>query len=136
MRIADLKTSRKKLSGPQVAKHPQLGLYQIAAQNHGFDDEPGFPETPEFDGALIIDVGDDSAKFKPEGTPQGKLDEVIDDETGETLRQFIDASIESARLGMAMPELNLAAKIGTHCYDKYSFGSCRIHLAKAVSYGA
>lgn len=136
VRIADLKTSRKKLSGPQVAKHPQLGLYQIAAQNHGFDDEPGFPETPEFDGALIIDVGDDSAKFKPEGTPQGKLDEVIDDETGETLRQFIDASIESARLGMAMPELNLAAKIGTHCYDKYSFGSCRIHLAKAVSYGA
>ena len=136
VRIADLKTSRKHLTEGQVAKHPQLALYQVAAQNDGFKDEPNFPEQPAFGGALIIDVGDDSSRFKPKGSPQRKLDEVIDDKTGETLLQFIDAAIESARTGMAMSDLSIEAMVGTHCYDDHSFGSCHIHLAKAVSYGA
>ena len=136
VRIADLKTSRKKLSGPEVAKHPQLALYQVAAQNGGFEESEGFPEQPAFGGALIIDVGDDSSTFKPDGTPQGRLDQPFEKNGTQTLQEFIDAAIDSARTGMAMPKLTVEAMVGTHCYDDHSFGSCQIHLAKAVSYGA
>ena len=38
--VVDLKTGKYKPSGPEVASHPQLGLYQLAVRHGALDDEP------------------------------------------------------------------------------------------------
>jgi hypothetical protein len=43
--------------------------------------------------------------------------------------------IEDAARGMAMPENVFVARVSSHCDDDSQFGSCQLHLTKAVSYG-
>ena len=43
--------------------------------------------------------------------------------------------IEAATSGMAMTDRVFVAQIDSHCTNTNEFGSCQIHLTKAVSYG-
>jgi hypothetical protein len=42
--------------------------------------------------------------------------------------------ISNATSGMAMTDQVFVAQVGSHCTNENEFGSCKIHLTKAVSY--
>ncbi len=53
--VVDLKTTKDKLTGPQVQRHVQLGVYQYAV-DHGAVDELA-PERGESGGAELVQLG-------------------------------------------------------------------------------
>ena len=55
------------------------------------------------------------------------------EEDGESKSKF-EAMISAATSGMAMTDQIFVAQIGSHCNNENEFGSCKIHLTKAVSY--
>jgi superfamily I DNA/RNA helicase/RecB family exonuclease len=61
--VIDLKTGRTQARGDDVARHPQLGAYQVAAQAGGFGEpaEPG--------GAALVQLGSSAAKAKQQDQP-------------------------------------------------------------------
>jgi len=47
----------------------------------------------------------------------------------------ISQLVEAAISGMAMTDRIFVAEVDSHCNNSNEFGSCQIHLTKAVSYG-
>ncbi len=57
--VVDLKTGKSRSTGPEVARHPQLGLYQYAVDRGGLDDLVGEerPGPPRSGGAELVQLG-------------------------------------------------------------------------------
>ena len=117
--IVDLKTGSGE---PKATDNAQLGLYQIAFMQDGFEKIPDGDNPLE--GASLVWVNSDKPKIKP----QESLEE------NEELNQFFRELLDEAIDGMAAADAKFEAKIGTHCYDDHGYGNCKILLTKAVSY--
>ncbi|MEN9343124.1 MAG: hypothetical protein RIR24_711 [Actinomycetota bacterium] len=124
--IADLKTSKYKVSAEKVNANPQLGIYQLAALAEKFEDVPPLAKDPALAGARLIEVG---TKEKQIVAEQPSL------KTDEELRKSMIATIEGITEGMLMKNQVFVAQVGEHCNDPYGFGTCSLHLIDQVTYG-
>lgn len=125
--IADLKTSRYKVAKADVESHAQLGVYQLAYLAGAFDD--AFSESTDdwhLAGARLLEVGHSTSSVEAD---QPSL------QSNEPLREQFEQMIVETTSGMAMLSQSLVANIGLHCHDEHQFGSCKLHLTEAVSYG-
>lgn len=124
--IVDLKTGATSVSAEDARTHPQLGLYQLAFANGAFADLAGIDDETPLAGAKLLLVGSGD---KPVERNQPSLDD-----SPESKAEFYKL-IEAATSGMAMTDRVFVAQIDSHCTNSNEFGSCQIHLTKAVSYG-
>jgi len=124
--IVDLKTGSKAFTADEAKQHAQLGLYQLAFENGAFADLPGIEPGTELAGAKLLLVG---TSDKPVERNQPALQEAPE------VRRDFERLIEAATSGMAMTDRVFIAQIDSHCSNSNEFGSCQIHLTKAVSYG-
>jgi superfamily I DNA/RNA helicase/RecB family exonuclease len=124
--IVDLKTGATNVSAEEARKHAQLGLYQLAFANGAFAELEGVDQNTSLAGAKLLLVGTGD---KPVERSQPSLDE-----SPESKAEF-HRLIEAATSGMAMTDRVFVAQIDSHCTNSNEFGSCQIHLTKAVSYG-
>ena len=101
--VVDLKTGKGLPSKPEVADHPQLGLYQLAVDNGAADHLVGAPVTSG--GAELVQLrhGDGEPKIQPQ-------DPQTADEDGVTLVQH--QLMAAAR---AVREERFVARAGAHC---------------------
>ncbi len=119
IKIVDLKTGS---SEPSAVDNAQLGLYQIAFMENGLDQVPEGASALE--GASLVWVHGEKSKVNSQTSLQ--LDEALKDH----FRALLDSAID----GMAAADAEFEANIGTHCYEKHSFGNCKILLTPAVSF--
>jgi RecB family exonuclease len=122
--IVDLKTSKTATSAEETLLHPQLGLYQLAFLNGAFNHVDGIDATSRLDGAKLLFTGDGKVALRD----QPSL------EQDQTVRDAIEEMVAKASTEMAMPQLYFEAQVGSHCTDKFAYGSCKLHLTKAVTY--
>ena len=122
IRIVDLKTSSRVPADREVRQNPQLGSYQLAFEAGAFDQLEGVTNHQDFDASIVAIGGE---KLAERVQPSIKSDVA--------LRQELQNLIERATNEMAMTNLTLEARMSTHCTNDREFGSCRIHLVKAVS---
>ena len=124
--IVDLKTGSKSFTADEARHHAQLGLYQLAFENGAFADLAGVGPETELAGAKLLLVG---VSEKPVEREQPSLAS-----SPETKLEF-ERLIQAATSGMAMTDKVFVAQVDSHCTNANEFGSCQIHLTKAVSYG-
>jgi superfamily I DNA/RNA helicase/RecB family exonuclease len=124
--IVDLKTGSKNFTADEAKQHAQLGLYQLAFEHGAFADLDGVEANTELAGAKLLLVGTGDKPVERSQPPLSDSPEV---------RQSFDRLIQAATNGMAMTEHIFIAQIDSHCSNANEFGSCQIHLTKAVSYG-
>ncbi|MFM6965861.1 MAG: PD-(D/E)XK nuclease family protein, partial [Rhodoluna sp.] len=124
--IVDLKTGSKLFSNEEARKHAQLGLYQLAFENGAFADLPGLPDDAELAGAKLVLVG---AGDKAAERSQPSLAQAPE------IKAEFDQLIAEATAGMAMTDRIFIAQVDSHCNNSNEFGTCKIHLTRAVSYG-
>jgi RecB family exonuclease len=124
--IVDLKTGSKLFTGEEARTHAQLGLYQLAFENGAFANLPEIDVKTELAGAKLLLVGTGD---KPVERNQPALAESPE------IKLEFDRLIEAATSGMAMTDRVFIAQVDSHCSNSNEFGSCQIHLTKAVSYG-
>jgi len=124
--IVDLKTGSTNVSAADARRHAQLGVYQLAFDNGAFSELEGVDEKTSLAGAKLLLVG---AGDKPVERTQPSLEE-----SPESKQEF-HKLIEAATAGMAMTDRVFVAQVDSHCTNANEFGSCQIHLTKAVSYG-
>ena len=127
--IVDLKTGSKAFSAEEAREHAQLGLYQLAFENGAFDESIVWPEGLDsksafLAGAKLLLVSGD----KPTEREQPSIAEDT------ASKANFEAMIAAATNGMAMTEQVFVAQVGAHCTNDNEFGSCKIHLTKAVSF--
>jgi hypothetical protein len=127
--IVDLKTGSKSFTAEEAREHPQLGLYQLAFDSGAFEKSIIWPE--DFDvssaklaGAKLLLVSGD----KPTERDQPSI---VDNAE---YKASFEAMISAATVGMAMSDQVFVAQVGSHCTNENEFGSCKIHLTKAVSH--
>ena len=117
--IVDLKTGAVAPSEADTATNPQLALYQMALLEGGFEDI-GKISQGKLAGAKLLIVGGD--KFTER--PQPAMSET-------TSASFKNLLTETAT-GMAQPVF--IAQLSNHCESDREYGSCKLHLTRAVSY--
>ncbi|MET0974995.1 MAG: ATP-dependent DNA helicase [Leifsonia sp.] len=118
--IVDLKTGRNEpKTDAAVADHAQLGAYQLAWAEGALADQPDAP----LGGARLVIVSDGTMKQPWREPTQHPLDD-------EQLAAFRARVEEDAR---RMGGTTFVARIGSHCIDPWSHGSCRIHVVAQVS---
>lgn len=117
--IVDLKTGKSTLSAAELQEHAQLNLYQLAFLEGGFS-HLSEVEGSSLAGAKLLVIGGDSASEKK----QEKLDI---EKSGRFKKLLLEASE-----GMSKPVF--VARISSHCSSDREYGSCKLHLTKAVSY--
>ena len=132
--IVDLKTGSKDFSADAAREHAQLGLYQLAFENDAFNEalevqySTGLINIPaaglHLGGAKLLLVGGS----KPIERDQPSLAE------SESDKSKFEAMVSAATKGMAMTENIFIAQVGSHCTNQNEYGTCEIHLTKAVSY--
>jgi superfamily I DNA/RNA helicase/RecB family exonuclease len=122
--IVDLKTGGKVFTKEEVQNNPQLGLYQLAFENKAFEEQIDLPENSFLGGAKLLLIGGD----KPTEREQLSL------AASETLKNHFENLVETAAQGMSMNSKIFLANVGSHCSNENEYGSCQIHLTKAVSY--
>ena len=122
--IVDLKTGSKVFTKEEAQNNPQLGLYQLAFENQAFKDLIDLPENSFLGGAKLLLIGGD----KPTEREQQSIT------SDEALRNNFENLVESAAQGMSMNSKVFLANVGSHCSNENEYGSCQIHLTKAVSY--
>jgi superfamily I DNA/RNA helicase/RecB family exonuclease len=122
--IVDLKTGGKVFTKEEAQNNPQLGLYQLAFENKAFEEQIDLPENSFLGGAKLLLIGGD----KPTEREQPSL------ATSEMLKKHFENLVESAAQGMSMDSQIFLANVGSHCSNENEYGSCQIHLTKAVSY--
>jgi superfamily I DNA/RNA helicase/RecB family exonuclease len=123
--IVDLKTGSKVFSIAEGEANPQLGLYQLAYQNGAFGELESVEQGTKLEGAKLLLVAGNSPVIRS----QRSLDQAPDQAA------FFTEMVEAAAQGMAMPENLFIARVSNHCDDDSQFGTCQLHLTKAVSYG-
>ncbi len=127
--IVDLKTGSKAFTAEEARENPQLGLYQLAFDQGAFDSLLDWPQgfdasTAKLAGAKLLLVSGD----KPTEREQNSINE-----DAAAIDKFSNM-IAAATQGMAMESQVFVAQVGSHCTNENEFGSCKIHLTKAVSY--
>lgn len=122
--IVDLKTGKKSFTAEEAQNHVQLGLYQLAFTEGALSDLEGLPEDATLAGAKLLLV----SSQKPTTREQTSL------QTDETLRDKIHEAIALATQGMSMTEHYFVAELDQHCTNDQQYGTCQIHVTKAVSY--
>ena len=122
--IVDLKTGSKVFSAEDAREHAQLGLYQLAFENGAFNEAVDLPQNAVLGGAKLLLVSGD----KPTEREQESLHD------SEVARKKFEAMVAAATAGMAMTENLFVAQVGAHCTNENEYGSCELHLVKAVSY--
>lgn len=121
--IVDLKTGSRVYSIAEGQENPQLGLYQLAYVNGAFREVATSTEA-DLGGARLVLVG-------TENTTTRNQDSIALDPA---LKEKFEALVASAAEGMAMPERVFIANVASHCSNDKEFGTCDLHLRKAVSY--
>ena len=124
--IVDLKTGSTAVTSEQARGHAQLGLYQLAFASGAFAGLDGIDEGTSLAGAKLLLVG---AGDKPVERDQPSLEDSPDS------KAEFQRLVATATAGMAMTDRVFVAQIDSHCTNSNEFGSCQIHLTKAVSYG-
>ena len=139
--MIDLKTGQKQFTAQEAMHHSQLGLYQLAFEAGALDSK-----ISEALSELAEDVDENLSALAKSGLSAlksggAKLVLVGRDkltqreqppiEQSALRTEFLD-QIELATAGMA--DQVLIAQIDNHCNNENEFGSCKIHLVKAVSY--
>lgn len=119
--IVDLKTQKNAPSGPEIAEHTQLQLYQLALRD-GAIDAPG----DELAGAALLLV-------HPKATGAGAYKLATQAPLTEEQHATLISRIERAAQGMS--QASFTARVEHHCSDRYSYGNCRIHVIRPVSFG-
>lgn len=131
--IVDLKTGSKSFTAEEAREHAQLGLYQLAFDNGAFASElneavvwpEGFDaQSISLAGAKLLLVSGDKSTEREQPSIQQNL---------ESKKNF-EAMVSAATTGMAMTDQVFVAQVGSHCTNENEYGSCKIHLTKAVSF--
>ena len=131
--IVDLKTGSKTFTAEEAREHAQLGLYQLAFENGAFNSELNdsvvWPEgidsqSAQLAGAKLLLVSGD----KPTEREQPSIQQDL-----ESKKNF-EAMVSAATHGMAMTDQVFIAQVGSHCTNENEYGTCKIHLTKAVSF--
>lgn len=117
--IVDLKTGSTAPSEADTANNPQLALYQMALLEGGFA-ELGAIGQEQLAGAKLLIVGGD--KFVERGQPAM---------SGQTSGSFKELLVDTT-VGMAQKVF--VAQLSNHCDSDREYGSCKLHLVRAVSY--
>ncbi|MEZ0164693.1 ATP-dependent helicase [Kineococcus sp. LSe6-4] len=109
--VVDLKTGRAQPSAADVARLPQLGVYQLAAQEGAFPSTGGAAPVPG--GAALVQLGGTQKK-----APQQHQVALDDDEDPGWARELV----EHAAAGMAAATFE--AVLGPHCASCPVVSSC------------
>ena len=120
--IADLKTGKQVTSKDDTKLHPQLGLYQLAYKHGALADLIPVEGNVDLGGAKLLFVSGDSAtERQQEGLTEDN-------------QKYFEDLVWNAAEQMAMPDKTFVAKVSSHCDVDSEFGTCHLHLVKAVSY--
>lgn len=119
--IVDLKTQKAAPGATEIAEHPQLALYQLAAQSGEI--EVGGAELA---GAALLLV-------HPKAKGSGRYKLPTQAPLTEEQRDDLVARLEQAAVGMSAA--TFTAKVEHHCTDNFAFGNCKIHIVRPVSFG-
>ncbi|MEY4423427.1 MAG: hypothetical protein RLZZ258_530 [Actinomycetota bacterium] len=122
--IVDLKTGAKDFTKDEAQNHAQLGLYQLGFENGAFSHLDGLSEAETLGGAKLLLVGTKLAERTQDSIA-----------TDEFAKEKFEQMVASATAGMAMADHVFVAQVGSHCTNENEFGSCKLHLTKAVSFG-
>ena len=117
--IVDLKTGSQAPSEADTASNPQLALYQMALLEGGFE-EIGKIKEDQLAGAKLLIVGGDKYTERPQPAM-----------TEETSSNFKRLLLETTQ-GMAKQVF--VAQLSNHCDVDREYGTCKLHLTRAVSY--
>ncbi len=120
--IVDLKTGSRNITKDQAAEHAQLAMYQLAFENGAFDHLEGLPANATLAGAKLLLISGEK--------PQERMQESLAQNSSAKV-QFEDM-IRAATRGMA--DSVFVAQVGSHCENENEYGTCQIHLVKAVTY--
>lgn len=123
--IVDLKTSASLPSKADTEENPQLGIYQLAFAKHAFNHVEGIDDDSVMAGAKLVFV----SQAKPHEREQSSIVGV------EHRQQDFEDLIENAVAEMSLTKKVFVANIGSHCTDSNSYGNCKLHIAKAVTFG-
>ena len=104
--VVDLKTGKYPPTGPEVERHSQLGLYQLAVDNGAADDLVGRPSASGGAELVQLRIGDDLPKVQLQQQPPG--DGV----------RLIEEQLMQATASLRAEEF--VARPGAHC-DRCSF---------------
>lgn len=121
--IVDLKTGAGTFTAEQAKNHAQLGLYQLAYQNGAFE-HLDIPADAKLGGAKLLLVSGDK--------PTERMQDSLAD--SEQASELFQGMVQSAIAGMAMTENIFVAQVGSHCTKENEYGTCELHLTRAVSY--
>ena len=125
--IVDLKTGSRSFTAEQAREHSQLAMYQLAFENGAFGDLEGLGShsevAPILAGAKLLLIG--GSKVVEREQPS-----IHDSEAD---REKFENLVALATKGMAMTDQVFVAQVGSHCTNENEYGSCKIHLVKAVS---
>ena len=104
--VVDLKTGKYPPSGPEVERHSQLGLYQLAVDHGAADKLVGHPVTSGGAELVQLRIGDDLPKVQQQSPPV----------TGEP--RLVEEQLERAVATLRAEEF--VARPGSHC-DRCTF---------------
>ncbi len=123
--IVDLKTSATVSSYEDTEENPQLGIYQLAFANNAFSHVEGIDENSVLAGAKLMFISQNKPAERPQHSIIGAVDR----------REGFEKIVEDAVAEMSLTKRVFVANIGSHCSDSKSYGNCKLHLAKAVTFG-
>lgn len=122
--IVDLKTSATITSVEDAQEHPQLGIYQLAFEAGAFSHVEGIQDSDHLAGAKLLFVSGKNPTERMQSS-------IADNETKKlTFENLITDAIDS----MAATDRVFVANVGNHCTSENSYGQCKLHIAKAVTY--
>ena len=117
--IVDLKTGSAAPSEADTAANPQLALYQMALLEGGFEDL-GKITQEQLAGAKLLIVGGE------------KYTERLQHATSEATSAGFKKLLLETTQGMAKQVF--VAELSSHCEADREYGSCKLHLTRAVPY--
>lgn len=122
--IVDLKTGKSIPSKDEAEVNPQLGLYQLAYEANAYGSDVT-SKGSSLGGAKLLLVSGENSTIRNQSSIDGN----------ESLQALFKGMVANAAEGMAMPDNVFIANVSSHCDAENEFGTCRIHLTRAVSYG-
>ena len=117
--IVDLKTGSSTPSESDTATNPQLALYQMALLEGGFEDI-GKISKEQLAGAKLLIVGGDKYTERPQAA--------MSEDSSAGFKKLLLETTE------AMASKVFVAELSGHCESEREYGSCKLHLTRAVSY--
>jgi RecB family exonuclease len=100
--VVDLKTGRTKPTNAEAERNPQLGVYQVAVEEGGFDEAA--PGVRISGGAELVQLGGDTQKVGVQAQPP--LHQDADPDWARTLLRTVAAGMSAE---------SFEARSGSHC---------------------